>query len=197
MGYIKQAWLVLVLAVVFGSALAGVHIVLQSRIDENKLNETYSQIPNLSRSGDKIAETSRTQEFVSADGKIAYKTFTADGEHIGWVIKADGQGFADRIELLIGLDASAGTITGLYVLDQKETPGVGNKIEDNNWRNQFVGKKTDEKLTVTKAAPGTGSEIQAISGATISSQSVCDIVNKAVAEFRGGKSGLMQKEKKD
>ena len=98
-------------------------------------------------------------------------------------IPARGPGFADKIELLIGLDLEGETITGMAVLDQKETPALGNKIQDAKWREQFRKKSTSEPLTVTRSAPR-GNEIQAVSGATFSSRSVCKIVNKAVQDFR-------------
>jgi len=195
--YLVQAWLVLMLAVCFGAALAGIEIALGPVIEQNKLNETYDQIPRLVKVSDNgkyvCADKGSTREFVSPEGKIAYKAFTADGRHLGWVIKAAGQGFADRIELLIGLDAGAEVITGMYVLDQKVTPALGSKITGAGWRGQFDGKSTLDEITVSKATP-VGSEIKAISGATVSSESVSTIVNKAVAEFRENIGRLKEKE---
>jgi len=178
--YLIQAWLVLALAVGFGGGLAGVQVALQPRIDENKRNETYDQVPNLVPGADKAA----TEPLVSADGKIAYKAI-AGGKHLGWVIKAAGQGFADRIELLIGLDSGAETILGLYVLDQKETPALGNRIVEKKWREQFAGLVAAGAVKVVKGSANRGrNEVAAVTGATVSSQSACDIVNKAVTEFR-------------
>jgi electron transport complex protein RnfG len=188
--YLKQAWLVVVLAVVFGGALVGVQSALQGRIAANKLNETYGQIPNLvvvEESGrQKRAVKELTQEVVVGGNRV-YKAFWRDGpeappEHIGWVLSASGQGFADRIEVLIGLDAPARKILGLYVLEQKETPGLGEKIRS-DWARQFAGKSAVEDLRVVKTTPA-GNEIQAITGATVSSSGVCRIVNIAVIEFR-------------
>lgn len=199
--YLRQAWLVIVLALCFGAALAGVRISLQPRIDQNKLNETYEQIPELLRIWDdagrtyKLAHEIRTRELFTDEGKIAYKAFSADGEHLGWVIKAAGQGFADRIELLIGLDAEAETITGLYVLDQKETPALGSKITSPGWLGQFAGLTAARPVLLTKAGPEAGkNDIKAITGATVSSRSVCEIVNAAVAEFHQKLPELKEKE---
>ena len=101
------------------------------------------------------------------------------------VLPAAGQGFADRIELLVGLDVQASTITGLYVLDQKETPGLGNFIAGADFQAQFAGKSADEPLVVVKTDPASGTgEIQALSGATISSESVAEIVNRAIAGLK-------------
>ena len=211
-GYLIQAWLVVMLATVFGAALAGVHVGLSDRIEQNKKDETLKRIPALV--GVKLAakdvlevepvaapgaagppsykvlvngEHKLTIQKVRADDTkdalIAYSTFKPSGEPAGWVIKGDGQGFADRIELLIGLDAQLESLTGLYVLDQKETPGLGNKIKDDDWRERFEKKKATVDVVVVKS-PASGNEVQAVTGATVSSSSVAKIVNIAVIEFR-------------
>jgi len=181
-GYVSQGWLVLLLALCFGAALAGVQAALSARIEENKRNETYDQIPSLVPG----ADAALTRE-VTLAGRTVYKAFAGGAEaprHAGWVIKGSGQGFADRIELLIGLDVSAERITGMYVLEQKETPGLGNKIaDDETWRKQFADKSASAPVTVTKASPK-GNEIGAVTGATVSSESVCRIINTAIAGFR-------------
>ncbi len=103
--YIGQAWLVILLAFFFGSVLALVHTTLGPKIAENKRNETFSVIPNLVPGADR----DQTQEVVveGRDGREVrlYKAFAADSTHLGWVIPARGQGFADVIEVLIGQSA--------------------------------------------------------------------------------------------
>jgi electron transport complex protein RnfG len=175
--FLVQAWLVIALSLSFGAALAGVQSALKPRIDQNKLNDTIGQIPVLvpgAASGS--AETFGEQ--------VAYRATDADGKHVGWVIAAGGQGFADRIELLVGVDAKVEKITGLYILDQKETPGLGNKIVSDSFRGSFPDKSCKAPIVLTKAQPSDPQQVQGITGATISSESVVGIVNKAVADFR-------------
>ena len=173
--FIGQGWLVLALALGFGGALAGVETALSPKIAENKLRETVSKIPTLVLGAD-------TGQKTTIDGKTVFRAVDGAGKLVGWVVPARGQGFVDRIELLIGLDAEAKTIKGLYVLAQKETPGFGNKIREDEWLVQFTGQAADKPLAVTKAPPKAG-EIQALTGATISSESVCRIVNETVAAW--------------
>lgn len=175
--YLKEAWLVLALSFLFGGALATVQVTLSARIEENKRQDTLSQIPKLVRGA------VRAQLQPIGDQHV-YAAQDPSGATIGWVIPASGQGFADRLELLIGVDAAARKITGLYVLDQKETPGLGNKITEANWLAQFANRPTHRPLRVIKKTPESEEEIQGVTGATISSESVIAIVNKAVAEFR-------------
>ena len=189
-GYIGQAWLVILLALLYGGALAGVQTTLGPIIAENKRNETYSVIPKLIEA----AAEEKTEEIivVGEDGKKqkVYKAIGKDGKLKGWVLAASGQGFADKIELLVGLSADLSTITGMDVLDQKETPGLGNFIDEEDFRDQFAGKPARQPLLVVKTDPVGDSEIRALSGATISSQSVADIVNKAIENLRGPISEL-------
>ena len=174
-GYIRQAWLVILLSLLFGGMLAGIEVRLSGRIAANKKAATLGQIPAL------VPGALAGEEVVIA-GESLYRAVGEEGA-VGWVVPGRGQGFADEIEILIGLDEAADTITGLYVLEQKETPGLGNKIEDAAWRGHFVGRSTEEVLVVER--PGAhGDGIDAITGATISSESVCQIANETLARLR-------------
>jgi len=186
MRYLKQAWLVLALALIFGALLAGVQAKLGPKIDENKRNETFDQIPGLV-GADPAGVSVRI--WTTADGKVAYEAVDEAEQTLGWVIKGVGQGFADKIEVLIGLDADAETLTGLFVLDQKETPALGDNIKKPEFCDRFCGKTAGEMVTAVKSDPE-GNQIQAITGATVSSSAVCTIVNNAVEQFRQHKGEL-------
>jgi H+/Na+-translocating ferredoxin:NAD+ oxidoreductase subunit G len=195
--FLAQAWLVLVLAVSFGSALAFVQSSLNDIIAANKLNETLSQVPELvwgANTDPYTADTSHpiqiTPETVSVKKgqKTAYYSIfrVSRGDEIsGWVVKANGQGYADNIEVLMGVDPHVETITGLFILEQKETPGLGNKITFPAWREQFAGKKTDTPFVVVKEKSTDRNSIDAVTGATISSRSVAGIVNQSVQDIKG------------
>ena len=192
-----QAWLVILLATAFGTALAGIQTKLGPVIEANKTRETLAKIPALVLGEDQAQQlstqkkalsiTSRTIEIERNGIKKFYTVYDAlfeDGTLAGHVAKASGQGYADKIELLLGLDAEAKTITGLFILDQKETPGLGNRIIEKPWRDQFLNKASDTHLMVVKGIPGKDNEIDAISGATISSRSVTGIVNKTITDIK-------------
>jgi len=184
-GYLKQAWLVILLALLYGGGLAAVQTTLSGKIAENKKAETYDVIPDLVPGSAKAMTEELPVE--GGDGKEVrvYKVFAADGSHQGWVLPGAGQGFADRIDLLVGLNAEGSTITGLYVLGQKETPGLGDYITGEDFRQRFSGRPAGEPLVVVKSDPRADNEIRALSGATISSESVAAIVNAALANLRG------------
>jgi electron transport complex protein RnfG len=186
-----QAWLVLLLALCFGSALAAVQVQLSDIIAANKLNETLEQVPALIWGEAPAPESVQITPgalSVSKDGqKTSYTLYrVVQGNKVaGWVAKAGGQGYGDKLELLIGTDADVQKITGLFVLEQKETPGLGNRISEPQWRNQFVGKSTATPLQVVKGNGEGPATIDAITGATISSRSVTAIVNTTIGNLRG------------
>ena len=183
--YLTQAWLVILLALLYGGALAAVQMGLGERIQKNKQNETYDQIPQLVPGADKAKTVEHEIQGQNHKHAIVYEARNQQGTRLGWVLPGSGQGFADRIELLIGLDPPLTTILGLYVLDQKETPGLGNYITSaEKFRDQFSGKQTDPPLAVVKMDPDPKHEIQAITGATISSTSVSQIVNHTIENLR-------------
>jgi electron transport complex protein RnfG len=194
---LAQAWLILVLALIFGAALAAVQVNLSQTIRNNKLKETLERIPELVWGADKTGKIQKRDPAPDiAPGTIAveknsktsyYQLYRVSlaGRLSGWVVKAGGQGYADQIELLIGLDPAAETITGLFILEQKETPGLGNKISLSRWRNQFIQKSTELPLTVVKGKSPTSNSIDAVTGATISSRSVTGIVNRTIDDIKG------------
>jgi electron transport complex protein RnfG len=195
--FFVQAWLVLVLAMLYGAALAGVHMQFSPKIEENKINETRQKVPELVL-GEAQAKAvaagtlklNADQSMITVDqgnGRtIAYSVFRAseDGQTKGWVAKASAQGYADKVELLIGMSPKADKITGLFILDQKETPGLGARIVEPSWRGQFIGKSTAHPFQAVKHKADKPYEIDAVTGATISSKTVCGIVNKTVADLK-------------
>ncbi len=179
-GFWRQSWLVVLLSLLFGGALAAVEITLAPRIKENKRNWAASKIPVLVPGA--VKETSSERQL---GGKTIFAACDEEGRQVGWVAYAAGPGFADRIEVLIGVDLAVATITGIQVLDQKETPGLGDFITSRErFSHAFEGQPTVRPLTVVKrdVVPGSG-EVKALTGATISSESVAAIVNRRVAEL--------------
>ncbi len=192
-----QAWLVLLLAIVFGTALAGIQTKLGPIIEANKLKETMKEIPALVLGEDQALKMTDPKTSLVIKSRIiqieknkikkfytVYDAFLDDGSLAGHVAKASGQGYADRIEVLLGLDPGGNTITGLFILDQKETPGLGNRILEKVWQNQFVEKSSGKRLVVVKTRAVKDYEIDAISGATISSRSVTSIVNNTITDIK-------------
>jgi len=104
-----------------------------------------------------------------------------NGEHAGYAIKVVASGSQGSIEMMVGVDAE-NAVTGVSIVDNSETSGIGSKVMANDplpsgvgVLDQFIGKSAaDGTLTV-------GSNVDAISGATVSSKGVTTGVNTALA----------------
>lgn len=188
--FLVQAWLVIFLATFFGVALAAVQLTLAPKIAANRLNETLKKVPELLLGEHSTVPLKISRRSVAAGtggGKTIYSVFTAraGNRNVGYVVRASGQGYANKIDVLIGLDSALHKITGIFILSQKDTPGLGARMVDPAWRAQFIGKLVNKPLKVVKKKPHAENEIDAITGATISSRSLCAIINKAVADVKG------------
>ncbi|RED50581.1 FMN-binding protein [Seonamhaeicola aphaedonensis] len=105
---------------------------------------------------------------------------------VGYAIEASGQGYADIIRILYGYKPDEEIIIGFQVLESKETPGLGDKIEkDERFLNNFKAldvSLTDSKeinntvITVKQGEKQNPWEIDGITGATISSRAIGDII---------------------
>jgi RnfABCDGE-type electron transport complex G subunit len=135
---------------------------------------------------------------------VIYRELEEDGDLAGFAVQATGVGFQDKITLMFGLDGSLEEITGLTIIDQKETPGLGAKIEDwetflQFWENRDAsGLLTLRKPPVRTLDELMPTEINAITAATISSKKVLEIVNLSLEKMRElAKQGKIKIEKKD
>ena len=113
-----------------------------------------------------------------------FQGFDANGRSVGVAILAAEPGFTELVSLIFGYEPESGRLLGLKVLDEKETPGLGEKIEkDSTFVRQFTGAVAP-LLPVKKRSGANPSEVNVISGATISSRAVMRIINNATARWR-------------
>ncbi len=110
-----------------------------------------------------------------------YAGFDNNNRFIGYAIKAQGPGFQDTIKLLYGYQPDKQRIVGMAVVESRETPGLGDKIyKDAEFVANFSSLPTQQTLkAVKKGSKTTAFEIDAITGATISSKAVVRIINNS------------------
>lgn len=114
----------------------------------------------------------------------AYLGFDAAGNRLGAAVTAQEPGFQEEVLLMIGFEPSSGTLIGFKVLAEKETPGLGDKIErDTSFGSQFTGRIAPLKGVKVRSAADL-SQVQTITGATISSRAVIRIINHAVERWQ-------------
>lgn len=113
----------------------------------------------------------RALEGTPDDVTAVFEVTDADGNVFGYAVSVSPSGFGGNIDTIVGIGTD-GKITGVNITALSETPGLGSRVNDANYLSQYNG--TGGKLAL-------GSDIDAISGATISSRSVLAGVNRALA----------------
>ena len=118
--------------------------------------------------------------------KRIYVGYDADKQLNGVAMSRGESGFQDVIMIIFGVDPNTGKLKGMKVLDSKETPGLGDKIfKDMAYVSQFFAGPETPLIPVK---PGTGKglpgEIDTITGATISSKKLIEIINHALEEWK-------------
>ena len=126
-------------------------------------------------------------EISTSDGyKLVCYPAKKDGKLVGTAIETfTNKGFSGIIKLMVGF-LPDGTIYDISVVEQKETPGLGNKIEKSksDFSEQFKGKDPKVfKLQVKKD----GGDVDAITAATISSRAFCDALSRAYNAYMASK----------
>lgn len=103
-------------------------------------------------------------------------------EVVGYTIKTLPKGYGGKIELIVGISKD-GLVTGTNIGSMSETPGLGSKASEPKFNDQFKDKPTTNELSVVKGNASSENEIQAISGATITSKAVTKGVNAAIEVY--------------
>ena len=196
--FIQQSWLLLFTSFLFGLLIAVADAAWSARVEQNKIAKMNNLMKGLIGDANTFEIVIKDASMPGDKGQTVktniYKALDEKGETLGFAFIATGTGFADKIELVIAVDANCGKFLGFQVLSANETPGFGDKMRNDSFRNQFKGAPTGE-LSLIKIgdADKIDSEIVAISGATVTSTAVMNIFNKSVMSVKEQlrKKGLM------
>jgi electron transport complex protein RnfG len=186
--------LVLTLAIaglVSGVAIIGIYEATLPTITENKARElreaVFKVLPGVSqmqalvyRDGELVVV-----EMPDKDEPVVYGGYDEQGDFVGYAMPAAGPGFQDTIGILYGYNPAEKIVVGMEVLESRETPGLGDKIyKDAVFVGGFSSLSVEpEIVAVKKGTKSQPNEIDAITGATISSKAVVRIINEAHAQW--------------
>ena len=148
-------------------------------------------------SGSQLQLLNLDDQTVGSKTKETLKIFAGFDEKdsfIGFAIPAQISGFQDIIGALYGFEPITQTIVGFEVLESKETPGLGDKIfKDADFQLNFKALETLPEVIAEKREPGVNdNEVEAITGATISSKAVVRLLNTSLTSWRPSITDFMQ-----
>ena len=165
---LRLALTLLAFTAVVAAALAGVNMITAPAIAQLNAQKTQEAIDLVLPGGGEAIDSFPATELVS-------KVYASD---MGYALEVTPSGFDNTITMMVGVD-TAGKVLGISVVSHSETAGLGAVAADKtpkgeDFRAEFVGKSGS--VTVSKD----GGEIDAITGATITSRAVCAGVNAAL-----------------
>ncbi len=108
----------------------------------------------------------------------AYIAYDKNGEKLGYCFKVMPSGFGGAITLMVGVDTK-GSVCGVKITEMAETPGLGAKASEEKWLGKFIGKVSG--INIVKGGKIGKNDVDAISGATITSKAVAKGVNDALS----------------
>ena len=189
---LKNTVILTIITLVSGVALGGVYEITKAPIanaQEEAKQEAYKQVFEDADSFDDLeVDAKEAAEAVKAagvdDGAEINEAVEAKqgGETIGYVITAtDPNGYGGDIQVSVGIQ-NDGTVNGIAILSINETAGLGMKASEPEFYEQYSGKQTDH-FYVSKDG-GEGEQIDAISGATITTRAVTGAVNASLGYYQ-------------
>ena len=147
------------------SVVNGITAPIIAQNDVEKLNSSLALVLD----ADTFTET-------DAEENVQVYLAKKGGEQVGVCVVCTETGYGGDVKVLVGVKADS-TVTGVQILSHSETAGLGANAEKESFRTQYIGKTSG--VSVVKNSPK-DNEIQAISGATITSNAVTRAVNRAI-----------------
>lgn len=162
-----------------GGVLAGFYTIASPRIEYNRLQE-------LKRAIFTVLPEARDYKEVKRDGMVIYEGMDEKGGLVGYAFIAEGRGFSGPIRMMVGMEKGFLKLKDMKVLEEKETPGLGTRIEESPFKDQFKGLAIEPMIEYIKnRRPERPNQVQAITGATITTKAVVEALNSSIKKAKG------------
>ncbi len=186
---VKDALILFVIAVVLSAVLGATNEITKDRIAEQNQLKKENAYKAVFTDAASIPEDPELQALIAENAAgLAENGFEAvtindarpaqdaSGNVLGYVLDiTTGEGYGGDINMSLGIRTD-GTITGLEIISNDETAGLGANCANDSFKGQFAGKQT-ESITYVKTGDAGENEINAISSATITTEAVTGAVN--------------------
>lgn len=174
---IKPVVVLLAICIVIPLSLSFTNKITVKRIDELEKENQKSAMSELIK-----ADTYSEESYKKGDKSFNYYVAEKGGEIEGYIFITSAKGYGGEVSVMTAVNSDS-TIKAVKVLDvSNETPGLGQNAAKESFYSQYAGKKNDVKL-VKNGADGEKNEINAVTGATITSTAVTKAVNEAMDNY--------------
>lgn len=191
---VRNTLVLLAITVIAGFAIGAIYEITReprAAQEEKTQNEAYTAVLADAEAFESVEfDSDEVEEYVISCG-IESGTFSidsiavgtaSDGSTAGYAITVtNGEGYGGDIQITVGI-LDDGTVSGVSILSISETAGLGMKAKEDDFLSQFADKLV-ESFTYTKDGATQDDEIDAISGATITTNAMTNAVNTAIYTF--------------
>lgn len=175
-----------VISIVSGGVLGIVYNATKEPIAAAETAKKTEAIKNVLPEFNELKETKIKSELEDVEIPF-YLAYDANNNFIGAAVETfTSKGFSGNISLMVGI-LKDGTVNNISVLQHAETPGLGSKMSEPSFKDQFNNKNANSFNFKVKKD---GGDVDAITAATISSRAFCDAVNRALSTFENNKGGF-------
>lgn len=198
---VKDTFAITLITLVAGLALGVVQDITADPIAQQKLLAQQKACEAVFENAESFGavdlgdKTEELQQYLDENGYEAQTidevmgAIDKDGQEIGYVFTVtSSEGYGGDIQFTMGVQ-SDGTLNGISILSISETAGLGMKADTEAFKSQFADKKT-ERFSYTKSGAQAEDEINAISGATITTNAMTNGVNAGLCAFEFMEGGM-------
>ncbi|MGK5091363.1 RnfABCDGE type electron transport complex subunit G [Deltaproteobacteria bacterium TL4] len=200
----KSVYMIIVLSVITlfsGLALGGLNELTQEIIENNVLK--FKKIPAVANIYEtlegKLTPENRLavetallsgRQSVDLGGKVPLLLFVIKKEDKPYAVAFEdfGQGFGGNLGVMVGYNLETGDLVGIGITTLSETPGVGTRVKEIEFTKQFNGMSKDKVFKVRKD----GGDIDAVTGATVSSRAVAFAINRTLSVYKNHKDSMIK-----
>ena len=178
---LKPTLILVIICLIATACLAGTNILTRSAIAAQKEKDAQASRQVALPVADSFEQ--------SQDSDICF-VGKKGSDVVGYVFTTEANSYGGKIQVMTGID-SDGKVTGVVLVSTNDTPGLGLNAQKPEFRDQYKQQAPENGFEVVKgggAKEGEG-QINAMTGATISSKAVTTAVNEAVAEYQKVKGG--------
>ncbi len=171
---VKLSLVLLVITAVSAGALSITNNITEEIIQEKAMEANLAYMKEILPDADDF-ELVEDPGIDDVDGIEEVYEALKDGDTVGYAIKTTTKGYGGDVVMITGVEHD-GTLSGIRVASQSETPGLGDKITEEEFGSQFEGLPIEGELNLNE-------DVDQISGATISTEAVVDGVNASIKLF--------------
>lgn len=185
---IRDSLILFAITMIAGLLLGGVYAITKNPIaktQEDKKNEAYQAVFTDAAEFTEVTDAADAQQILADAGYTKDRidevkaAMDADGNILGYVMTiTSSEAYGGELQLAMGIRMD-GTVNGISFLSLSETIGLGMEAKKPEFQEQFAGKQV-EQFVYSKTGAAADNEIDALSGATITTNAVTNAVNAGI-----------------